>query len=249
MIANMLNKRNNAFTPFLLFASLFTTVSIIFSFLAVQPVFAQYVPPQPVPNNKLLINKKIFNPQTQQFVDNLSRDQFLFVQSQAVDFQIVVTNTGNTDLFNFDITDQLPAELSFVSGGSLDKGGQPHFFIDKLSPGQQSQPFSLKAKTNVNQNAAGIVCPVNLATVRAGSLMDQDTSTFCIQTAAAETGKGKGAVPAVEQLPKTGLPLVAWSLVGLLPAGLGLKRTLSYKKDNQDKPFYISQKRDFEKES
>lgn len=244
-MALVLVKRNNAFTPFLLFASLFTTVSIIFSFLAVQPVFAQYVPAQPIPNNKLLINKKIFNPQTQQFVDNLSRDQFLFVQSQTVDFQIMVTNTGNTDLFNFDITDQLPAELSFVSGGSLDKGGQPHFSIDKLSPGQ-SQTFSLKAKTNVNQNTAGIVCPVNLATVKTGSLMDQDTSTFCIQTA---VSTGKGAVPAVEQLPKTGLPLVAWSLVGLLPAGLGLKRTLSYKKDNQDKPFYISQKRDFEKES
>lgn len=222
--------------------SLFTTVSIIFSFLAVQPVLAQYTPVQPTSSNKFLINKKIFNPQSQQFVDNLSRDQYLFIPNQTVDFQLVVTNTGNTDLFNFEITDQLPAQLSYISGGSLDKGGQPHFFINKLVP-NQSQTFLLKAKTNVNQSLAGIVCPVNLAQVKTGSLMDQDTSTFCIQQ------NINKQVPVVEQLPKTGLPLIAWFLVGLLPAGLGLKRTLSYRKDNQDKPFYISQRRDFEKES
>ncbi len=223
--------------------SLIVATLIISSLFVAPSVLAQYVPPaQPTPNSKLLINKKIFNPQSQQFVDNLTRDQFLFIPNQAVDFQLEVTNTGNQDLSNLEITDKLPGELAFVSGGSINKGGQIHFSINKLAPGQ-SQTFLLKTKVNVNQDMTGIVCPVNLAEVRTGSLLDQDTSTLCIQQ------NINKQVPPVEQLPKTGLPLIAWSLVGFLPAGWGLRKLSRFNKDNADSALYTWQKRQFDKES
>ena len=210
---------------------------MFYSFINVPSVFAQYTPSQPTFISKFMIDKKIFNPQTQQYVDNLSRDQYLFIPNQIVDFQLVVTNTGNQDLLNFDISDQLPAELSYVSGGSLDKGGQPHFYIDKLTP-NQSQTFLLKAKVNIRQDFAGIVCPVNLSQARTGSLLDQDTSALCIQQNIVKP------MPPVEQLPKTGLPILAWGLAGLLPLGLKLKNIGNHGK-NSDSALYINQKREF----
>lgn len=213
----------------------------LFSFFNVAPISAQYTPPQGTPNSNLLIDKKIFNPQTGTYVDNLNRDQFLFTPSQTTDFQLVVTNTGNQDLFTLDISDQLPAELSYVSGGTLDKGGQPHFYIDKLTPGQ-SQTLYLRAKVNTNQNLTGIICPVNLGQVQTGSLLDQDTSTFCIQQNIAKQA------PIVEQLPKTGLPLIAWGLAGLLPVGLRLRK-MGNMGNISDSAIYTWQKREFNKES
>lgn len=212
------------------------------SFLFVPSVFAQYTPPQPQPSYKFFIDKKIFNPATQAYVDNLNRDQYLYIPDQTVDFKVEVKNTGDIDLINMDITDTLPAELIYISGGSINKGGLVSYHIDKLAVGE-TQSFLVKTKVKVDANASGIICPVNLAQAQAGSLMDQDTSTFCI------TRNINKNVPPVEQLPKTGLPLVAWSLVGLLPAGFGLRRFGRTNKDNEGKPLYTWQKREFEKES
>ncbi|MDO8638747.1 MAG: hypothetical protein Q7R43_04165 [Candidatus Daviesbacteria bacterium] len=234
----MQNKKN--------YFSILLATLMLYSLFNVSSVSAQYTPPQGTPNSTFLIDKKIFNPQTLQYVDNLSRDQYLFIPNQTVDFQLVVTNTGNQDLNNLDVTDQLPAELSYVSGGSINKGGQIHFYIDKLVP-NQSQTFFLKAKVNVDPNLAGVICPVNLAQALTGSLLDQDTSALCIQQVITKQ------VPVVTQLPKTGLPIIAWSLVSLLPVGLKLRK-MGNQGNNSDSALqnsnfasYISQKREFSK--
>lgn len=221
---------------------IFAIALALSGFVAVPSVHAQYTPPQPTPSVRFFIDKKIFNPVTNSYVDNLNRDQYLYIPGQTVDFKIEVKNTGDTDLNSINITDSLPAELDYVSGGTLTKGGQPQYTIDKLAPGQ-SQEFLLKAKVKADEAATGVVCPVNLASAQTGSLLDQDTSTFCI------TRNINKKVPPVEELPKTGLPLAAWSLVGFLPAGLGLKRFSRNNKDNQNSPLYTWQKREFEKES
>lgn len=70
-------------------------ILILLSFLAVSPVLAQYTPPQPGPDKRFFIDKKIFNPQALEtkgatssanYVDNISRDQFLFSPNQTVFF-------------------------------------------------------------------------------------------------------------------------------------------------------------------
>lgn len=90
---------------------------------------------------------------------------------------------------------------------------------------------------NTDQN--GIICPVNLAQAQIGSLIDQDTSTFCIQQNVVKQ------IPPVEQLPRTGLPLAAWSVVGLLPVGFRLRKFASSNKGENDHANYIWQIREF----
>lgn len=231
-------KRN----PLVYSFSLLLITLTLSSFLTASTAFAQYTPAQPTPSYKFFIDKKIFNPQTQTYVDNLNRDQYLYIPDQTVDFRIEVKNTGDADLNSVDIIDTLPSQLTYISGASINKGGQIYYHIDKLAVGE-TQGFLLKAKVKVEENAMGIICPVNLAQAQTGSLLDQDTSTFCI------TRNINKNVPPVEQLPKTGLPLVAWSLVGFLPAGFGLKRFSRTNKDNEGKPLHTWQKREFNKES
>ncbi|MBU0999875.1 DUF11 domain-containing protein [Patescibacteria group bacterium] len=243
--------KKRSFASCLYQSGLLVAVLTLFSFLVVPPVFAQYTPPQPTPSKRFYVDKKIFNPQTMQYVDNLNRDQYLFTPSQTVFFQLVVTNTGNDDLNNIDVTDQLPPQLSYVTGGSVNtdtKGGSAntdgkiHFSIDKLSPGSQSQPLLVEAKVNVDQGAIGIICPVNLAQAKTESLLDQDTSTFCIQQNIIKP------IPPVKELPKTGAPLAAWSAVGLLPVGFRLRKFAlnnSNDIDEQNHANYIWQVREF----
>lgn len=256
MIANMLNRRNNVFAPFLLLASLFTTASIIFSFLAVSPVFADGINPAcpsvygaTCPAGQLTLDKKIQNPKTGELMEAINANDITFVADQEVNFRIEVKNIGSTNLNSILVQDILPGFVTFVSGpGNFDANSKTlSWTVDNLKAAE-SRFFSVKTKIKPQNELpqSSITCLTNFAQASKDNLSAKDTAVFCIQT---PNVTGKGAVLPAEQLPKTGLPLVAWSLVGLLPAGLGLKRTLSYKKDNQDKPFYISQKRDFEKES
>lgn len=57
-----------------------------------------------------------------------------------------------------------------------------------------------------------------------------------------------GVSTKVTELPKTGLPVAAWVLSGLLPAGLGLRKFGSFGKDQKGTARYMWQKREFEKE-
>ena len=228
--------------------SFLVAILMLLSFLAVPSVLAQYTPPQPGPAKRFFIDKKIFNPQAVEtkggtssanYVDNLSRDQYLFTPNQIVFFQLVVTNTGSDDLLNIDVTDQLPPQLSYIRGGTVNQGGRIHFTIDKLAANSQSQPYFIETRVNTDQT--GIVCPVNLAEAQTGSLIDQDTSTFCIQQNVIKQ------IPPVEQLPRTGLPLAAWSVVGLLPVGFRLRKFASSNENEDEKETanYIWQVREF----
>ncbi|MDO8573545.1 MAG: hypothetical protein Q7R77_02230 [Candidatus Daviesbacteria bacterium] len=231
--------------------SFLIAILMLLSFLAVPSALAQYTPPQPGPGKGFFIDKKIFNPQALEtkgatssanYVDNLSRDQYLFAPNQTVFFQLIVTNTGNDDLNNIEVTDKLPPQLSYIRGGSVNQGGQIHFTIDKLAANSQSQPLFIETRVSVDQAFAGIICPVNFAQAQTGSLVDQDTSSFCIQQNVVKQ------MPPAEQLPRTGLPLVAWSVVGLLPVGFRLRKFSSSNKDKKEDANYIWQIREFLKE-
>lgn len=56
-----------------------------------------------------------------------------------------------------------------------------------------------------------------------------------------------GVSTKVTELPKTGLPVAAWVLSGLLPAGLGLRRFGSGVKNQRNSARYLWQKREFDR--
>lgn len=81
-----------------------------------------------------------------------------------------------------------------------------------------------------------------------------NTNTIRVAAAAAPAAQVPApaqvqAVPQVTQLPKTGLPLAAWLLSGLIPGGLGLKKLTGRKEEgNSDSSTYIWQKREWDRE-
>ncbi|MFH0937302.1 MAG: hypothetical protein V1808_03330 [Candidatus Daviesbacteria bacterium] len=211
----------------------------VFACLALLPVptYAQYGGPEPVITRQFYVDKKIYNPNTQAFVDNLGRDQMLFQPGAEVLFRITVTNTGSEDLTSVVVTDHLPDILTSASGNTI------NFTIDTLKA-NTSQTFDIKAQVRgISEINANVICPSNLAEAKTGVLVNQDTSTFCVQ----KLVPTKGGIVA-EELPKTGLPLVAWGLAGLLPVGLKLKK-MGHQGKNSESDLFIWQKREFNKES
>src|SRR3990167_6356525 len=67
------------------------------------------------PNMKFTIDKLVQKPGGN-FVDNLTINDSLIAIGQDVVFQLKIKNTGDVKIEKIDVTDTLPAELSFVSG-------------------------------------------------------------------------------------------------------------------------------------
>ncbi len=158
------------------------------SFLsALSPVFAsvtcttQYGGGQTcVSTGQLLVNKRVWNPDTNQMVDNLTVNDHRFKLGDEVTFSIDVKNVGDSTINNITFTDTLPAFLTWTTGDT-------NVTIESLTPGQ-TRTFTVIAKVNSN----GTACDVNTATAAGNGLSDSDTSQVCI----------KGAIPA--EIPKTG---------------------------------------------
>mgnify|MGYP001613611387 FL=1 len=180
---------------------------IFLSFLSfVLPVFAtvtcttQYGGGQTcVSTGQLLVNKKVFNPENSQMVDNLTVNDHQFKMGDEVIFSIDVKNVGDFTLNNVTFSDTLPSFLTWISGDL-------NSTINSLTPGQ-IRTFTVKAKVNSN----GTGCAVNTAYAAANGISDQDTSQVCI----------KGTVPA--QIPQTG-PEFLFLLLPLGGAGFFLRR-------------------------
>lgn len=101
----------------------------------------------------------------------------------------------------------------------------------------QNQSVNINnSNTNTNSATGGS----SSASATGGSV------TNTVAAAAAVPVPVKGA-PAVTELPKTGLPLAAWALSGLLPAGFGLRRFTKKNGGITGTARYIWQKREFDK--
>lgn len=72
-----------------------------------------------------------------------------------------------------------------------------------------------------------------------------------VQVASGNVGVGATAVAGVTvtQLPKTGLPALAWAAAAFLPLGFRMRRFSKIKKDLEDNPSYIWEDRQFKSES
>lgn len=174
----------------------------------------------------IAVNKKVQNPQSNSFVDNLSISEPKFSAGQNVTFQINVTNNDST-INKITVKDVFPQFAHFVSGpGNFDANTNTLTFdVNDIKAGQ-SKSFTVVAKIDDASKfpfSSGTTCVVNQAIVSADNGQNaQDNAQFCIELkgAAPVTKGGLPVVPAppVTTTPPTGpevLPLLA-----LLPAGL-----------------------------
>lgn len=160
----------------------------------------------------LVVNKFVQNPQTGQFVDNLSINDPKFAASQVVTFRTDVTNTGGTAIGKVVVKDIFPSFVNFKSGpGNFDPNTKTLTFeVNNLLP-NETRTFTLQS-TVVGNIPQDTTCVVNQVTATFESQMAADNTQFCIQ--------GKLPVfppPKVQVTPPTGPELLP--LISLLPAG------------------------------
>lgn len=134
---------------------------------------------------QILIDKKVLNPATAIFVDNLGPTDPKYRPSQFVTFQILVKNSGDQSLSTVTVTDKIPQFVDFISGpGSFDSNSKTLSFTVKDLPGGISQLYTVKGRT-VHQallpQGKNIVCPVNVVDAASDNQKDHDESQFCIE--------------------------------------------------------------------
>lgn len=188
------------------------------------PTFAQYQYISTVTQPKqVFVDKKLLNPQNNQFVDNLNIEQHAFLPDQDVTFRITVTNNSQSDQQKLTVADKLPDVLNFVSAsfGNFDQTNKTlNLTIDKLKVGE-SKIFELKTKVKpVDQLPGAITCQTNLSKVTVSNMIGEDTATFCVS---------KQVLGVTTEMPKTGpsqtLPLLVLSSL-FLAIGLLIKRII-----------------------
>lgn len=208
------------FVSILLFAS---SAGFVFADVSCQPVYGGGQNCITIGN--LSVNKKVQNPATGAFVDNMGTNDTHFTASQTVNFQVSITNTGNTAISQTTVRDIFPNLVNFNSGsGNFDSNTKTlAFTLDNLNP-SETRNFAIQGKVvDANSLPQGVTCVVNQVTATANTgQMSQDSSQFCIerQVATTTTKGGLPVLPApkVTTTPPTGPELIP--LIGLLPAGL-----------------------------
>lgn len=184
-----------------------------------------------VTTNNIVVNKTVFNPQTNQFVDNLGINDPKYQPGFVTTFQISVTNTGNNNVSRIDVRDIFPQYVSFGSGaGTFDSNTNTlSFSLADLAP-NETRTFGIVGRViNAEQipvASGSVVCVVNQAIAMINdNNVSQDNAQFCIQKTLTPTTaiNTKGGFPVFSSVPVTSTPKTgpeAFALFALIPTGL-----------------------------
>lgn len=189
-----------------------------------------------VQTEPITVNLQVKNPDTNQYVDNLSATEGLFEPGEAVSFRMQVSNTGTRVISDLTVTDVLPQYIDFVRGdGNFDRNSRNfRFTIDELGS-EENRVYFLEgriANRNSLPNTKEATCIYNQVAVRFGNNTSQDNARLCIAgtngatpapTRAAETKGGTTIYPPTQSgtTPETGPQALA--LFALIPlGGLGI---------------------------
>ncbi len=200
-------------------ATTFIGLATISIFLMPSVALAQYGPYGNAPVTQISLNKTVKDPISGNFVKNLGVNNKTFQSGDQVVYHLDITNNGNTSFGFVDVTDTLPAYLSFLSGpGTYNQGNrQLKFRIDNLTPGStQTREIVAQVvpKGQLPSDNAEF-CIVNAASLQTNTGQTaSDTAQVCI-------GKKVPGTP-VKQLPATGSQEVALGLFFLTTLGLGI---------------------------
>lgn len=172
-----------------------------------------------VQEGNISINKTVFNPQTNSFVENLGVNDTRLGPDQEITFRIEVTNTGGTTLSKVIVEDTFPQFLTPTTSTKVE--------IKNLKA-KETKIITMKGKAFAANKLPNqeITCVTNQVKATADKNTASDNTQFCIQkqvlgAAQPPTTKGGKPVfpqPQVNATPSTGPEMLA--LFGLIPAGL-----------------------------
>lgn len=129
-----------------------------------------------VKTGQLQINKKVFDPDSKQFVDNLGINTHKFTSGNEIIFRLEIKNIGDATFDKVGVSDILPSFMELTSG-SLS------FDLTDLTPGK-TETREIKAKVVGDDkfpSDKNIICVVNTAEVSSGNERDKDTTQVCLE--------------------------------------------------------------------
>lgn len=129
-----------------------------------------------VRTGQIQINKKVWDPSSSQFVDNLGITTHKFTAGDEITFRLEIKNVGDATFDKVSVTDTLPDFLEKISGDLT-------FEISDLTVGE-TETREIKAKVvsaDKLPSDKSIICVVNTAEVTANSDHDKDTAQACLE--------------------------------------------------------------------
>jgi hypothetical protein len=175
----------------------------------------------------LIINKKVYNPKTGSYVDNIASSDYVFKPGEEIKFSLTIKNISDIKVDNARINDDFDAideYLNYLS--SIDNQGDYRLGetdwkvkfdkIGSLDPGQEKTLYFTAQVKASEQIPVGITCPINVAHAYSHDDITSDTdhSEFCIGTDSGKIVTGK--------TPETGVNLsLVLSLEALALAAIG----------------------------
>lgn len=180
-------------------------------------------------NTPFTISKRILNPQTNTFVDNLGMNDAKYHPGDIITFQITVSTQSTTT--NVTLKDILPQSITFSSGpGAFDKVTNTlTLTIDKLTS-DKPQIFTILGRIADTADAQSSFCDNNRAILTKDNQTVTTTTQYCIEkiTPSINQHLTKGStktLPSVTHNPKTGAKtnmLFAFIAIGLM--GIAIRR-------------------------
>jgi uncharacterized repeat protein (TIGR01451 family) len=159
---------------------------------------------------ELQVNKLVFDPANQRFVDNLDVTDHKFAPGEEVIFRIKVKNVGDAAFEKVTVQDTLPFFLR-LSSSSLS------FEIFDLTPGE-TEEREVRARVvgeeSFPQNQT-VICDVNIAEAQAKEMFAKDTAKVC-------AAKKVAVVTVLPPTGFTGFPVLLVLSVLLAAAGITL---------------------------
>lgn len=190
-----------------------------------------------IQNDRISVNKQVQNPDTEEYVDNLTATS-AYDAGQTVLFKITVSNTSTGTLNNITVKDTFPTIVTYSKGqGNYNQSTRVFSFtIDELKAKENKVYFAegkVVAEDKLPKTAQSR-CVINQVEVATGDRVSRDNSRVCISggtgeatasvptptpTKAATTKGGTKIYPPsnTKQTPDTGPEALA--LAGLIPLG------------------------------
>jgi uncharacterized repeat protein (TIGR01451 family) len=164
---------------------------------------------------QVIIDKKVKPVNSDKWYDNLPQVNTAFAPEDLVDFKIILKNSGDVDLENLNIIDNLPDYVKpiFNPGEYKEDEKKITWTIKKISTGE-TQEFNIRVQIGKAENISQTkpFCLVNKAGVQKdGQELDNDTAQFCIE-------------PRIlaKTFPETGFNMVFATLVALVTVAAGV---------------------------
>lgn len=164
------------------------------------------------------IDKKLRFVNDPKYVDNISSAMRTFSNGDLVEFFVKVTNSGDVNLKNIKVTDNLPPflKLIFYPGQYNPTDNKIEWVIDELNPGH-SQKFLIRGRIDKASEVKTLTKETNIANVWVDGIEARDDATYYILNKVTTTvNDGKGEII----IPVTGSGDLILETIGVISVGL-----------------------------